>query len=352
MERHLCVPNAMHQGLPWAVLPCLVTTVSWSTVATWFSAHGETVSAHCSAEDIREECKVGGPQPVPENLQIPLNDDMASGPGASRTKENIDTGSLRRRYGSNATAGNSSSGGDGGASAPQAGNSSSGVDGGSDYYDDLFHRIINLVSELLGRAAVASLKYLWTALDWFGLWVMGTWWIKLKWMSVILIAVVFASCVAVLGVLAFMAIRGAVQAGRWSLYLLKRFSVGEVTAHEVRVAAGDPTVTTIAWTGPDCATQCCAAYVTGDIKGRGENRLANDLLIKVDGGVARLGRGQLRGRVARHGYLYYFTDIRGCSHRSLRQKLEATRVDGGDGSVHLVLRICFNVLYLTDVKGC
>ncbi len=80
------------------------------------------------------------------------------------------------------------------------------------------------------------------------------------------------------------------------MHMLKRFSVGEVTAHEVRVAAGDPTVTTIAWTGPDCATQFCAAYVTGEVKCRGENRLSNDLLIKVDGGVAPLGRAQLRGR--------------------------------------------------------
>ena len=146
----------MHQGLPWAFLQLgIVTTVSWSTVATWFSAHEEAVQAHCSAEDSREECSVGGPQSASESLRSSLKDTV-DGPGASRTKETIDTGSLRRRYGSNATAENAS-GTDGVAQTPPA-----------EYYDDIFHRIISIVSELLGRAAVATRKYIWTALYWFG----------------------------------------------------------------------------------------------------------------------------------------------------------------------------------------
>ena len=63
-----------------------------------------------------------------------------------------------------------------------------------------------------------------------------------------------------------------------------------------------------------------------------------DLVIEVDGAVARLARGLLGNmRANRHGYVHKFSEISGCSHRWLRNRLLGTpESDGsGRGSVHL-----------------
>ena len=57
---------------------------------------------------------------------------------------------------------------------------------------------------------------------------------------------------------------------------------------------------------PSAATEFTAAYVQQEVRKRGENRVPCDLLIDVAGGIARLQRGSLKGRVTRHGYIYHF----------------------------------------------
>ena len=72
-----------------------------------------------------------------------------------------------------------------------------GVHPPADYYDDIFAKLLGLVGELLGRAAVAAIKWLWIAMDWLGSWIMGAWWVRLKWLSMVLIGAVLLACVVV-----------------------------------------------------------------------------------------------------------------------------------------------------------
>ena len=143
----------MHQGWPWLVFQFGVTaTVSWTTVATWFGANEETRPLDlCSADDERVECSLGH-QREPEEVHAP---------GASSAKprrlEDIKIKDLvprRRRH------------------SPQEESESQDGDPDvlppADYYDDMFARLLRLVGELLGRAAVAAIKWLWIAMDWLG----------------------------------------------------------------------------------------------------------------------------------------------------------------------------------------
>ena len=171
----------------------------------------------------------------------------------------------------------------------------------SDYYDKLFARVLLLVGqlnflvgELLGKAVVAAISWLWKVLDWLGNWILGAWWARLKWLSMVLMGLAILSVVAVLAGVTIVAVRSAVRACRWCWHLTRKFSSGEVTAHDVRLAAGDPQAQPLHWRGPGGKEPFSAAYIASDVKGRGENRLPNDVLVKVDGGVARLSRGQLR----------------------------------------------------------
>ena len=52
--------------------------------------------------------------------------------------------------------------------------------------------------------------------------------------------------------------------------------------------------------------------------------------------MARLEQGPLTGsRITRHGYLYRFREVKGCSHRGFKSSLEETRGEDGIGTVHL-----------------
>ena len=225
----MLVPISMHHGWPWAILPLsIATTLSWPTCIAWFSTQKERALGHCVDADARQECGRGGPWAAPSDEQEPSS--LFEDSGTDRNEETSQAGSRRRRHGNSSEAGAETD------PEPRP---------PADHYDDIFYKIASLVGSLCGRAVAALLRWVWTFLDWFGLWVLGAWWIRLKWVSVLLIAAVFFSGVVVIAVVAFLTIKGAISACRWAWQILRLFSSGEVTAHDVRVAAGDPTVTTL-----------------------------------------------------------------------------------------------------------
>lgn len=77
------------------------------------------------------------------------------------------------------------------------------------------------------------------------------------------------------------------------------------------------------WTGPRGAEEWTSDYVQQSVRGRGENRDPNDLLVSDGVAIARLRHGTLRGRTNRHGYRCNGGAVYASSHRYFRNQLEA-----------------------------
>ena len=183
----------------------VTATISWTTVATWFGSGDEKPPLVCAAGDRSLECNLGH-QREPVQARAPSPD--AAGARRLEDIKIIDDLAPRRRRGvpppSNGTKpppeANSTKDGDLGVHPP------------ADYYDDIFARLLGLVGELLGRAAVAAITWLWAVLDWLGAAILGAWWARLKWVSMIMIGAVLFAGLAVLCVVAWVAVRSAVRA--------------------------------------------------------------------------------------------------------------------------------------------
>ena len=211
---------------------------------------------HWSVDDMRLECKDGDPVTLPPGDAPPQPPSAAAGGDGTRRPEEGKRKvfpSRRRRSPIEPSARpfNESERND---SRSEEGKERQDGDPvtlpPADYYDDMFARLMSLVGELLGKAVVAAIKWLWIALDWLGSWILGAWWARLKWLSMLSIALVFSSLVVVLCVLTTVAVRSAWRSCRWALQLMKRFSAGEVTAHAVLLAVGDPLARPVSWRGP------------------------------------------------------------------------------------------------------
>ena len=79
----------------------------------------------------------------------------------------------------------------------------------------------------------------------------------------------------------------------------KSFILGLSTVHDVDHVLSGAVHTRLNWVGPSADSDFTAEYVQQEVRRRGENRVPCDLLVDVGGAVARLKRGNLKGRVTR-----------------------------------------------------
>ena len=101
------------------------------------------------------------------------------------------------------------------------------------------------------------------------------------------------------------------------LYLLGRGTWRDVSRAEGRVTEPPN------WCGPASPRAWSSQYVQQEVRARDmDQRQPYDLLIRCEGGYARLSHGPVKGRTNRHGFVCAFDEVIGCTSRSLRRKLE------------------------------
>ena len=111
---------------------------------------------------------------------------------------------------------------------------------------------------------------------------------------------------------------------------VSKFAKGESTGQQVKEAIDGKKGDEIAWTGPEGMRSFTKEYIQDEARSRScgvdENMAPRDLLVRKDGAVGRLERADVQGgsRVTKHGSVYHFESVSGCSHRHLKADLDAT----------------------------
>jgi len=119
-------------------------------------------------------------------------------------------------------------------------------------------------------------------------------------------------------------IRACIGLGR-ACCCCKRRTPGEAEVERLLPPAL-PQPTTVVWTGPATGPSTTTSFFQKSIKQRGTGRKPNDLLVKLDGHVARLNMilDEPEG-IKKAGIWIEYGKVKGASHRTLRARLEQGR---------------------------
>ena len=165
--------------------------------------------------------------------------------------------------------------------------------------------------------------------DALGYHLFGALWVHLKWISAALVGLTVAAVVAPPVAFAWWTVTQLLSTSVQCARVLRRFWDGGASLADVR-ASFDGAVFLPSWYGPQAAAPFSNDYVQSELKGRGEQRKLNHVLVHVDGMVARLSRRTPKGRTNPHGHTFRYDAIEACSHRRLRSRLSP-----GGGDIHL-----------------
>ena len=127
-------------------------------------------------------------------------------------------------------------------------------------------------------------------LDYVGEYLLGAWWGNIKFLA---LGIMLTSFTATAGEIVAAAIWMAKHVARGTTRIALsawEFAKGRRTAHDVRraVAGGTPD---IQWAGASAPEPYSLDFIRDRVRGRGERTQPLDLVIEVDGALARLARG-------------------------------------------------------------
>ena len=161
-------------------------------------------------------------------------------------------------------------------------------------------------------------------IDSLGVAAFGSWWAYAAWVGIGIGSIIL------LGLLAWGPIRCCCRRG------------GDESAP---LPEGPPLARNVEWRGPATGWPAGTRYLQEKLKGRGSRRRLNDVLVRVNGQVARLQQDESsQRRIDTHGLKVKFLSITGCTSRQFRRELENA------GEIHLCRQVECGVEHGMHVK--